>query len=250
MTLARRWRAFAAQTRIELLLATRRPENLFVTLAVPLLLLVFFASVPLIPETGGARRIDRLVPGVLTVAVMSTGLVALGISTAFERGYGVLKRLSTTPLPLGALLGARASTVLVTMVLQLLLVAVVGSLLGWVPAGGVVAAVARALPWLLLGTATFAALGLLLAGVLRPEAVLAAANGLFLLAILLGGAIVPPEALPGPVALVAAAFPPSLLAALLRDAFDGAALAPLPALGLLAWAVVAAVLTVRTFRVD
>ena len=111
MTRRQAWRALRAQARIELVMAARRSENLLVTLAVPLVLLVFLATVPLLPAANGGAAIDRLVPAILTIAVISTGLVSLGIATAFERGYGVLKRLTGTPLPRLAILVARATAV-------------------------------------------------------------------------------------------------------------------------------------------
>ncbi|MDQ3871231.1 MAG: hypothetical protein M3301_06415, partial [Chloroflexota bacterium] len=79
MSARQAWRALRAQARIELVLASRRTENLFVTLAVPLVLLVFLAMVPVLPAARGASAVEALVPPILTVAVISTGLVALGI---------------------------------------------------------------------------------------------------------------------------------------------------------------------------
>ena len=245
------WRAWAALTRVELLLSTRRGENLLVTLAIPVALLVFLAGVPLLPapDAAGVGRVDALVPGILALAVISTGLVSLGIATAFERDTGVLKRLGGAPLPRWALVGAKAATVGVTVLLQVALVAAVGAALGWHPAGGIVVALLAAMPWLLLGTLAFAGLGLLLAGRLRPELVLALANGLYLLCLLVGGVIVPLDRLPAFVAVPASVLPPALLADLLRGAMmTGAAIVPLEALGLAAWAlglIAAAVLSLR-----
>lgn len=245
-------RAFRAQTRVELLLASRRYENLLVTIAIPLLLLLFFTVVPVLPATGPARPpIERLVPGILAIAVISTGMVSLGIATAFERGYGVLKRLAGSPLPRWALLGAKTVAVLATVALQLVLIVLVGGVLGWAPAGGIAAAALRALPWLLLGTLAFAALGLLLAGTLRPEAVLAVANALFLLIVLLGGVVIPLDRLPGPLAALLALLPPALLADVLRASLTGTApLDALQAAALTAWTIVLAVVTVLVFRAE
>jgi len=246
------WRAWAALTRVELLLTMRRGENLLVTLVIPIALLVFLVQVPLLPppEKAGIGRIEALVPGILALAVISTGLVSLGIATAFERDSGVLKRLGGAPLPRWALLGAKTASVAVTVLLQVALVAVVGAALGWNPAGGIVGALLAATPWLLLGTTAFGGLGLVLAGRLRPELVLALANGLFLLCVLLGGVIVPLDRLPSIVAVSASLLPPALLADLLRGALiPGSVVAPFEALGLGAWAVTLLVLAALTFRV-
>ena len=91
-------RALAAQSRTEVLLQLRRGENLIVTLAVPLGILVFFAKVDTTIPSNFDKPVDFLVPGVLSLAVMAAAMVSLGIATGFERRYGVLKRLGSTPL--------------------------------------------------------------------------------------------------------------------------------------------------------
>jgi ABC-2 type transport system permease protein len=252
MTRGGSWRAFRAQARIELVLTARRAENLLVTLGVPLVLLVFLATVPLLPGGAGETTLGSLVPAILTVAVISTGLVSLGIATAFERGYGVLKRLAGSPLPAWALLAAKSLAVAVTVACQVVLIAAAALLLGWSPPTGPFPTLLAALPWLALGTLAFCAMGLLLAGTLRPEAVLAAANGLYLVFILLGGVVVPLDRLPPPVAVPASVLPPALLADLLRGALAPAGPVDLlPAAGALtAWTVVLAAAAVATFRAD
>ncbi len=252
MSTAQAWRAFVAQARVELLLTTRRGENLLVTLAIPLLLLVFFSTVPLLPPPSwGGRQVDQVVPGILALAIVSTGLVSLGIATAFERAYGVLKRLGGSPLPRPALLGAKTLAVVVTEILQVVLIAAVGALLGWAPRGGIVDGVVAALPWLLLGSIAFCALGLLLAGALRAEAVLALANGVYLVFLLLGGIIIPLDHLPAAIAVPASFLPPAQLAGLLRGTLEpGGVVDPLQAAGLAAWAVALVAATLLTFRTE
>jgi ABC-2 type transport system permease protein len=156
---------------MELALTLRRGETLLVTLGIPLVLLLFFGSVPLVGVEG--RRAEYLVPGILALAVMSTGMVALGIGTAFERHYGVLKRLGGSPLPRGGLLVAKVAAVLSVEVLQAgLVVGLAIVALAWRPTGQPALAVLV----LLVGTATFCGLGLLMAGALRAEATLAVAK--------------------------------------------------------------------------
>jgi ABC-2 type transport system permease protein len=237
---------------MELRLAGRRGENLLVTIAIPVVLLVFLATTGFLPPpTSGARLIDELVPGVLALALLSTGLVSLGIATAFERGYGTLKRLAGAPLPRWALLGAKTTAVGATVLLQVVAIVIVGLLLGWQPAGGLVGGLLAALPWLVLGTLAHAALGLLLAGTLRPEAVLAGANALYLLFLLLGGVLVPLDRLPSLIAVPASVLPPALMADLLRGALvPGLTVDPLQAAGLAAWTVGLGLVAVRAFRVE
>src|ERR1700694_4167763 len=94
-------RALLAQLRVELILTWRRGESLLITLVVPVVLLIFFGAVAANPP-------DFLVPGLLALAVMSTSMVSLGIATAYERYYGVLKRLLGSPLPRSRLIAAKA----------------------------------------------------------------------------------------------------------------------------------------------
>jgi len=243
-------RPLRAQLGMELRLTLRRGENLMVTLGIPVVLLLFLASVGFIPAPAdGSPRLDQLVPGVLCLALISTGLVSLGIATAFERGNGTLKRLAGSPLPRWALVAAKTAAVAVTVVVQVLVLAGIGALLGWTPAGGLLVGLAAAAPWLLLGTIASAAGGLLLAGLLRPEATLAVANGLYLLILLLGGVVVPLVDLPGPVAGLTGAMPPALMTDLVRGALTpGGATAPFEALGLLAWTIALVAATLATFR--
>ena len=127
-------RAITAQARVELMLQARRGENAIVTLAVPIGVLVFFAKVDAI-ATDFADPVDFLVPGVLSLSVMATAMVSLGIATGFERRYGVLKRLGSTPLSRGGLLMAKTSTVLALELIQFVAVVAVGVALGLGPAG-------------------------------------------------------------------------------------------------------------------
>ena len=118
-------RAITAQARAEITLQMRRGENAIVTLAVPIGVLVFFAKVDAV-TTNFSDPVDFLVPGVLALSVMATAMVSLGIATGFERRYGVLKRLGSTPLSRGGLLVAKTTTVLALEVIQFVLVLAVG----------------------------------------------------------------------------------------------------------------------------
>lgn len=239
-------RAVLAHARVELLLLLRSGESLLVTLGVPLGILVFFSLVDDVLPTGDRAAVDFLVPGVLAISVMAAGLVALGISTAFERKYGVLKLLGGSPLPRWGLLAGKALAVLAVLTVQggfILGIAVLG--LGWDPAG----AVGPVLVALVLGTVTFSALGLLIAGTLRAEATLAVVNALFLLLLFISGVAFDPGELPDAVATVGAVLPSWALGEALRAALDDPASFHVGALGLLAaWAAVTVALAARTFR--
>src|SRR4051812_3078620 len=100
-------RQLAAQTRMELGLLVRNGEQLLLTAVIPTVVLVLFAktSVANLPTP----RVDFLVPGVLALAVMSTAFTGQAIQTGFERRYGVLRRLATTPMPRSVLLLAKTA---------------------------------------------------------------------------------------------------------------------------------------------
>jgi ABC-2 type transport system permease protein len=239
-------RVLRAQVAAELRLTLRRGDAVLLNLAIPLGLLVFFSVVDVLPKPAGiTHSVDFLSPGILALAVMSTSLVSLGIATGFERQYGVLKRLRATPLGRPRLLAAKIVAVAVIEVLQAALIVVVALLLGWDPGGPVAAAV----PAVLLATVAFSGLGLLLAGALRAEATLAAANGLYLILLLLGGMIFPLSKLPGGLRAVARALPAGALSDALHGALTAGGSVPVRAWIVLAvWAVAAPLAAARTFR--
>lgn len=237
-------RAMFAQARVERALTLRRGESLLVTLAIPAGVLAFFAKVDVV-DTGYKDSVNFLVPGVLALAIMSTAMVSLGIATGFERRYGVLKRLGSTPLGRGELVAAKILTVLMIEMVQVAVLLGIGAALGW----SEFARVPAALPIVALGTFAFAGLGLLMAGTLRAELTLALANGVYLALLLLGDMAFPLNRLPGAVEAIASALPAAALASCLRGALIQGGSVPLGALGVLAgWAIFTPLLTVRLFR--
>jgi ABC-2 type transport system permease protein len=208
-----------AQFEVELKLMLRQGENLLVILILPILLLVLFTSARIFPA-GSVKPVEFLLPGILTVAVMSTGMVTLGISTAYQRYYRVLKRLGGSPLPRSALAAAKAATVLVVEVVQVvLLVAIAHFGLGWSTHGSLGLAVMI----LLVGAVGFAGFGLTLAGAVRAELTLGGANGLYILFLILGGVVLPVSHLPSIVQPLANVLPATALSSSLRAVLEGAA---------------------------
>ncbi len=239
-------RAVGALATMELRLTARRGENVLVTMVIPPAVMLFFATTGLVPGVAG-RAVDFLVPGALALAVIASGLVNLGIATAYERSYGVLKRLGGSPLPRWGLVAAKLSAVLILEIIQIaLLLIIAGVVLGWtVPAGSSLALFTLTV---LLGTLAFSGLGLLLAGTLRAEATLALANGLFVVFLMVGGIVLPVDHLPGPIQALAGLLPAAALADGFRASLGGA-VDPAGALFLLlGWGVVAAGLAIRFFR--
>ena len=179
--------AWRAQTRTELTLTLRNGESVLLTFLIPVLLLVFFSLVDVLP-TGTDDPVDFLFPGVLALAIMSTSMVALAIATGFERQLGVLKRLGSTPLTRGQLLAAKTAAMVAVEAAQVLVLSLVAMALGFGFAGvDAVAAVGGAL----LASVAFAGIGLLMAGTLPALTTLAAANGIYLVLLLLSGMVIP-----------------------------------------------------------
>ena len=230
-------RMIGAQASLELLL----------TLIIPVLLLAAFSQENLV-SYGPGRRIDFLAPGILALAVMSTAFTSQAIATGFERRYGVLKRLGATPLSRRGLVAAKTLTVLAVEVLQAIVIVAVGLALGWHPRGGAAAA-AWAVLLMIAGTAAFSGLALLMAGTLRAEATLAAANLVYLVMLGIGGVVFPLTKFPAGAQPVLRLLPADALSDGLRSMFQyGGGLPVRDLLVLAVWAVAGIGLAVRAFR--
>lgn len=237
-------RMVLAQAGAEFRAILRNGEQLLLTLIIPVLLLTGFSLAPLI-DVGAGPRVDFLAPGVLALAVMSTAFTGQAIATGFERRYGVLKRLGATPLSRGGLMLAKTAAIVAVEAVQAVIIVAVGLALGWRPQGSFLSAALL----IVLGTAAFSGLGLLMAGTLRAEATLATANLVYLVLLGAGGVVFPLSKFPVEVRPVLEALPISALTGGLRAVLaQGAALPLLPMAVLAAWAVVSLGLVSRTFR--
>jgi ABC-2 type transport system permease protein len=217
-----------------------------VSLGIPLMVLVFFSLVDVLPLPDDVDEpVDFLTPGVLALAVMSSAMVSLGIGTAFERQYFVLKRLGSTPLGRVRLIMAKILVVLCIQVVQFVVLITTAILLGWRPDG---ADTALAIPAVVLGTAAFAGLGLLMAGTLRGTSTLAVANGSYLLLLLLGGMVIPLERLPSGLRTVAELLPAAALSEALHGALGPGTASSRAWVVLFAWAVAAPIAATALFR--
>ena len=232
------------QLRAELMLLARNGEQLLLTLVITVILLGFFGSVDVLPS-GDTEPLNFLVPGVLAVAIMSSSMVSLGIATGFERSYLVLKRLGATPLSRLQLVIAKILSVFIVELVQAAVLLPIGYALGWQLHGSTWPLAFFAV---FLGSASFAGIGLLLAGRLRAEINLAAQNGLYLLLLLLGGMIIPRESLPGFFSTAASVLPSTALADLLRSTMNGSGSLAQPFIVLAAWGVLAPALAAKRFR--
>jgi ABC-type multidrug transport system, permease component len=236
-------KAIGAQTKLELAMTLRRGESLLVTLAIPIGILLFFGKVNPLSSVKG-DPIDFLVPGVLSLAVMASAMVSLGIATGFERRYGVLKRLGSTPLSRGGLLAAKTLNVLAIEALQAAAIIATAVAIGWKLDGRMLPAIGL----LLIGTIAFAGIGMFMAGTLRAEANLALANALFLVLMFLGGMAYPLTKLPASVEAIARLLPAAALAECVRAVLDHHTFPVGAFVVLIVWAIAAPLAAARWFK--
>jgi len=243
-------RMIAAQAAMETRTLLRNGEQLLLTLVIPLLLLAAFGLEPLVNFGAGMSRIDFLTPGIIALAVMSTAFTSQAIATGFERRYGVLKRLGATPLSRTGLISAKTATVIAVELLQAALIVLVALAIGWQPNARATAIVVAPL-LILLGTAAFSGLGLLMAGTLRAETTLAAANLVYIVLLGVGGVIFPLAKFPAGARPVLELLPTGALSTGLRSVLQQGVVFPAGNVAtLVVWAVVAIALAARTFKWD
>jgi ABC-2 type transport system permease protein len=239
-------RMVLTQARMESGLMLRNGEQLLIAIVIPVIVLIGLVSAA---DSLGLDYddpvVDVITPGVLALAVLSTSFTSLAIATGFERRYGVLKRLGTSPLPRSGLLAGKVLALLLVEALQVAVISVVGVLLGWDPSPGAAGLVGGLLA-VALGTAAFASLGLLVAGTLRAEATLAVANLVYLL-LLAGGAVVLPATAYGGFGDVATWLPSGALGEAMRAGLLHGEVAVRELAVLLGWSAAGSVLASRTF---
>ncbi|MDZ4235140.1 MAG: ABC transporter permease [Dietzia sp.] len=231
-----------AQFGLELRLLLRNGEQLLLTMFIPITLLVGLTLLPL--GSFGDNRAATFVPAIMALAVISTAFTGQAIAVAFDRRYGALKRLGATALPVWGIVAGKSLAVVAVVFLQSILFGAIGFALGWRPplAGLALGAVIIA-----LGTAVFAAIGLLLGGTLRAEIVLAVANLLWFVFAALGALTLEGGLVPSSLQWVARLTPSGALTEALSRAMtlsmDWFGLAVLAV-----WGAVAALCALRWFR--
>jgi ABC-2 type transport system permease protein len=239
-------RRVLAQTRFETAAILRNGEQLLLTFVLPLIALVVLVRTDVVPLPGDERTAPALA-GVLALAVAST-FTSQAIAVAFDRRWGVLRMLATTPLGRGGLLAGRLGAVLCVLVVQTVVLAAAAAVLGWRAQGLSVGSFLGAAALMLLGTAAFVALAMVVGGTLRPEAVLAVANLLWVLMASAGGLLIPADSLPGPLAVVVPLLPSGALGEGLRTLATTGAFDVGAAVVLALWAAVSTWVATRTFR--
>lgn len=237
-------RMLAAQAAMELKLFLRHGEQLLIAMVIPIAILITLSSVEMTAIPADPSRVANVIPAVLAVAVMSTAFTGQAIGVGFDRRYGALKRIGATALPRWGIVGGKSLSVLVIVFLQVAVLSGIAVLLGWRFS---VAEAAAGIGVAIVGTACFAALGLLLGGTLKAEIVLALANLLWFVFMALAGITIATGSGDGVAQQVARLTPSGALAEGFSIALTGGF--PLLALVVCAvWGAVAGWAALRTFR--
>ena len=235
------------QARWETGLLMRNGEQLLLTIAIPIGILLVLAMTDFLPGDGssnGSERLAQSLAVVLAVSVISAGFTSLAIATAFERRSGALRFLGTTPLTRRELLGGKLLATLAVTAVSVLVTVATALILGWRPSPSAW----WMLPLLVLGVAAWVPWGLALGGALRAEAVLALANGAFLVILMFGGVVIPSSSLPGPLSQLVGYLPSGALVDGLSAALVVGSVQVAPLLILAAWAIAGTLVATRVFR--
>ena len=236
------------QGRYETMAMLRNGEQLMLNIIFPVMALFALRFTGLIDEYAnsvGVSRMDAAVPGVLALCVISTALSGQGIATGFDRRYGVLRFLATTPLGRNGLIMGKCIAVLVVVAIQFTLVAALGYGLGWRPDA---IAVSRSIITMLMGAGAFTALGLLIAGTVRAEATLAIVNIAWVILAGAGGVVFPLKSFPDWYAGVVAWSPSAALGDALRGNFIQHQWLADPHWVIIVWTVVIGFVASRKFK--
>jgi ABC-2 type transport system permease protein len=244
-------RLFLHQLRGEQRLYWRSRELAFFTFLFPVLIFVLLGSVY------GNDRIKSehvkgsayLLAGILGYGIASTAFAGLTIMLVIRREGGILKRLRATPLPPATYLVAVIASTVIVFALEAAALIVLARLLFRVHAPHQWLSLVLAL---LLGTLSFAALGLALTGFIRSgEGSSAVVNAIYLPTAFLSGSFWSPHAYPRFLEVIAEILPLTYFIRLMRDIvlrnetiwanWESAA-------AVAAWGIAGLVLAVRSFR--
>jgi ABC-2 type transport system permease protein len=240
-------RIFLHEVRNQQRLFWRSRESAFFTFLLPILLLVLLGSVYGDDEIDGIPGADYLVAGLIGYGVVAVAFAGLAINVVIRRESGVLKRVRGTPLPPAVYLLAVIVSELIVIGIQVVCQVLIGHYLldASFPEspGGLVLA-------LVLGAASFAALGLAVTGLVRSsEGSSAVVNAIYLPMTFICGVFFSATAFPAFLEKIADVLPLTYLLELVRDLFvEGESWSATAVAVLAVWGVVGLVVALRTFR--
>jgi ABC-2 type transport system permease protein len=232
------------QYRLERRMFWRNPSAAFFNFLLPLLFLAGGGAI----LAGNQHQLNRLVPAIAAMSVMSTTFTALAYNVVFLRERGVLKRIRGTPLPTISYFGGVAANAVTNTALQVAIVVLAGKLIfsiGWPRdwAGLIV--------FVLVGVISLAALGVAFAHAIPNfESTAAYVNAVFLPVVFISFYVFDSSSAPGFLRQIADALPlkpliDGLSAALVTGSTLGNQLDALAVIAL--WGVLGLFLAVRGF---
>ena len=230
-----------AQGIMEAKLMVRHSEQQLLSIIIPLGMLIAFRVFPFAEDLGG---MDGAIPMVFAVAATSAGFTGQAIAVAFDRRYGALKRSGASGAPAWAIIVGKIIAVFAMVCLQVIILGLASYFLGFrAPLTGILLAFVV----LLLGVATFTAMGLTVGGSLSAEIVLALANLIWFVLLGIVGWTLYSQGLTdvGWLSII----PSVALASGLAEALAGS-IPILPVISLAAWAVVASFAASKWFRFE
>jgi len=118
------------QTRMQMRLFLRRKDELFWTLAFPVLFILLFGAIYGNSKWEGMsiRSIDYLLPGIIVMGAMVTGIMRTATGFVQEREQGIYRRLALTPLTRTTLIGSQLLQHYLVIIVQTLLLVAIGGL--------------------------------------------------------------------------------------------------------------------------
>ncbi len=242
--------AFRELLRTESLLALRQPTGLALGLGLPVLLLVIFGSIPAFGKPhsslGGLTYFDVYLPVLVALVFAGLGLFSLPIPLASYRELGILRRLSTTPLPPSWVLAVQliinlCLAVAAVVILVVTGVAAFGLRAPQNPAGFLIASVLSA-------TALFA-IGLWIAAIARTgRAGAAIGAGFFYPLMFFAGLWAPQQIMPPVLRDISDYTPLGASVQAIQDSVQGTFPPAAALLTMAAYTIMFGYLAVRTFR--
>jgi ABC-2 type transport system permease protein len=208
-------RLFRHELQNQLRLYVRSRELAFFTFMLPVIIFILLGSVYGHDTIDGVKGSHYLLAGMLGYGVVATVFAGLSIVLVIRRESGVLKRLRATPLPAPTYIGAMLGTFLAAFLLEALCLIVLARAMFGVPFPERPISLTLTL---LLGAATFSALGIGLAGYVRSaEGSSAVVNAVYLPMAFLSGAFFSPHSFPTFLRAIAAVLPLTYFIRLVRD---------------------------------
>jgi ABC-2 type transport system permease protein len=242
-------RLFLHQLRAEQKLFWRSRELAFFTFLLPILFFLLLGSAYGDEEINGVTGYQDLLAGMIGYGAASTPFAGLALLLVIRRESGVLKRLRATPLPPATYVSAVLASIILIFLVEAAILIAIGRVGFDVPLAGSMFSLVVVL---LIGAASFAALGIGLTALIKSaEGSSAVVNALYLPLSFISGAFFSEDTFPGVLQALAAILPLSHLIELTRDVmvFDEEVWENLGNVAvILAWGVVGLVFALRGFR--